>query len=72
MREKLMQRYYWYNMRDDVRKWVKTGLECQVNKKYTKLPCAALGEMPTGAPFDCLSTDYLDPFPVTPRGNRYI
>lgn len=28
--------------------------------------------MQVGAPFDRLSTDYLGPLPVTPRGNRYI
>ena len=25
-----------------------------------------------GAPGDCIATDYLGPFPVTDRGNRYV
>ena len=40
---------------------------CQADKKSIKIPRASIG-----APGDCLATDYLGPFPVTPRGNRYI
>lgn len=69
-REKIMDRFYWYNLRDDVRQWVKTCLECQANKKPIKLPRAPLGTMSVGTPFDRLSTDYLGPLPITPRGNR--
>ena len=36
------------------------------------MPRAALGSLPAGAPGDCLATDYLEPFPVTAQGNRYI
>ena len=69
---KMQQRFYWYKMREDVQQWVKTCLECQVNKKPHKLPRAPLGGMLVGSPLDRLSTDFLGPFPVTPRGNKYI
>ena len=71
-RVKTQQRFYWYKMRDDIQQWVKTCLECQVNKKPQKLPRAPLGGMLVGAPMDRFSTDFLGPFPVTPRGNKYI
>ncbi|MEW8547871.1 MAG: DDE-type integrase/transposase/recombinase [Candidatus Thiodiazotropha sp.] len=31
-----------------------------------------MGSLQVGAPGDCIATDYLGPFPVTDRGNRYI
>ena len=71
-RVKLLKRFYWYNLRNDVQTWVKSCLECQANKKPAKRPRAALGTMPVGSPFDRLALDYLGPFPITPRGNRYI
>ena len=71
-REKLLQRCFWYNLRNDVQQWVKICIECQASKKSSIRPCAALGAMPVGAPFDRLALDYLGPFQVTPRGNRYI
>ena len=37
-----------------------------------KTSCAPLGSLRTGAPCDCLATDYVGPLPVTERGNRYI
>ena len=45
---------------------------CQADKKPAKVPRASLGSLPSGAPGDCLATDYVGPLPVTPRGNRYI
>ena len=71
-REKTLQRFYWFGIRDDIRYWIKTCIECQANKKPPKSPKAPLGDMSVGAPLDRLATDYLGPFPVTPRGNRYI
>ena len=71
-REKILQRFYWYGIRDDIRLWVKSCLECQANKKPLKSPRALLGSMAVGAPLDRLATDFMGPFLITPRGNRYI
>ena len=70
--EKLLQRFYWYAVRDDVYMWIMRCDICAANKRPHRTPRAPLGKMQVGAPFDRLSTDYLGPLPLTPRGNRYI
>ena len=37
-----------------------------------KTPRAPMGSLRTGAPGDCIATDYLGPLPITERGKRYI
>ena len=41
-------------------------------QKPLKTPRASLGSLAAGSPEVCLATDYLGPFPMTARGNRYI
>ena len=71
-KEKVLQRYYWYQVREDVNLWVSQCDVCGANKPPVFKPRAPLGSMPVGAPLDRLSTDLIGPFPRTPRGNRYI
>ena len=71
-KQKTLMKYYWFNIRDDIRNWVKQCEVCGKVKKPPKLPRAPLGSMPVGAPMDRLATDFLGPFPETPRGNRHI
>lgn len=71
-REKTLQRFYWYGVRDNVNSWITRCDNCGANKTPTKTPKAPLGDMRVGAPLDRLATDILGPFPVTPRGNRYV
>jgi transposase InsO family protein len=71
-REKTLMKYYWYGVREDISQWIKGCDQCGQTKKPPKLPRAPLGEMQTGAPFDRLTTDFLGPFPETPRGNKHI
>ena len=70
--DKTIQRFYWYNIRDDIHNWVKSCQVCASIKNPCKTPCAPLGTMNVGAPMDRLATDLLGPLPLTPRGNRYI
>ena len=70
--EKLLQRFFWYGVRDDVYTWILQCDTCAENKRPHKTPRAPLGKMQVGATFDRLSTDYIGPLPLTPRGNRYI
>lgn len=70
--EKLLQRFYWFNVREDVHMWILKCDICASNKPPYRKPRAALGKMQVGAPPDRISTDYLGPLPVTPRGNRFI
>jgi transposase InsO family protein len=69
---KILQRYYWYELRQDVGDWIRKCDNCAANKPPSKNPKAPMGDMRVGAPMDRLSTDVLGPLPLTSRGNRYI
>ncbi len=70
--EKLLQRFYWFNVRPDVANWIRQCNECGAIKTPQQHPRAPMGTMTVGAPLDRLSTDILGPLPETPRKNRYI
>lgn len=70
--EKAKQRYYWFNMKEDIALFIKACDVCAADKGPPKKARAPLGSLTTGAPWDTLAIDYMGPFPVTPRGNRYI
>ncbi|CAC5410262.1 unnamed protein product [Mytilus coruscus] len=69
---KLSQRYYWYEIREDIDIWISQCDICGANKPPNKSSRAPLGTMPVGAPLDRLATDFLGPLPTTPRGNKFI
>lgn len=69
---KLGQRYYWFEMKEDVNVFVSQCNTCEANKTPQKLPRAPLGLMNVGAPLDRLGVDIMGPLPETPRGNKYI
>jgi len=71
-REKLLQQFYWYGVREDIRNWVRKCDTCGSIKTPSKTARAPLGKMPVGAPMDRLGIDVLGPLPETPRGNRHI
>ena len=71
-KQKILQKFYWYALKEDVYLHIHKCDICQADKKPLKIPRASLGSLATGAPGDCLATDYLGPLPMTPRGNRYI
>ena len=71
-KEKIIERFYWYSLRDDIKLYIQKCDVCAADKKPTKVPKAPLGRLTAGAPGDCVATDYLGPLPVTDRGNRYI
>ena len=71
-KEKTLQRFYWYALKEDIYLHIKKCDVCAVNKKTLKTPRAPMGSLAAGAPGDCIATDYLGPFPVTDMGNRYI
>ena len=68
----LSTRFYWYNMKADIRMHIHCCLECQADKTPNKTPKAPMGHVTAGAPWDILAIDCTGPFPVTKRGNRYI
>jgi hypothetical protein len=69
---KILQQFYWYELRHDVMMSLKRCDTCAANKTPPKHPRASMGDMRTGAPMDRLCTDIMGPFPLTPRGNRYV
>ena len=71
-REKILQRFYWFGLREDSNTWVAKCHVCGATKPPGRTPKAPLGDMVVGAPMDRLSTDILGPLPETHRGNKYI
>ena len=69
---KVQQRFYWFEMREDIRLWIANCQTCGAVKLPSRAAKGPLGTMPTGAPWDQLATNILGPLSVTPRGNRYI
>ena len=69
---KIGQRFYWFNMKEDIKVFIRQCDICARDKKPPRAPRAPMGSVRTGAPWDVLATDYLGPFPITNNGNRYI
>jgi transposase InsO family protein len=69
---KILQRYYWFELREDVNGWIARCDVCGSIKPLPKPARAPLGVMTVGAPMDRLSTDIMGPLPLTPRGNKYV
>ena len=69
---KLLARYYWYKVREDINNWIMQCAICGANKLPCRTPRAPMGNMRVGAPLDRITTDFVGPLPITPRGNRYI
>jgi hypothetical protein len=65
---KILQRYYWYNLKLDVKIWVRKCDICAADKRPPKKPKAPLGSIKTGAPWDVLATDYVGSLPQNPQG----
>ena len=71
-RERTLQRFYWMNLRNDVKLWVQQCDVCHMIKTPSKNVRAPLGSMPTGSPWDRIATDILGPLPESSSGNKYI
>ena len=71
-KEKILQRFYWYFLKDEVVLHIQKCDTCAADKRPPKVPRAPMGSLRVGAPGDCIATDYLGPLPITDRGHRYI
>lgn len=67
----LQERFYWSNMTHDVRDFVNSCGTCATKKASFLLP-DKLQSFPISARFDRVHIDLMGPFPVTPRGNKYV
>ena len=71
---KILSRYWWTGMRDDVKLFTKSCHGCQSVKKGQNKPIKS-GEMKTFSakePFELVSIDICGPLPQTTDGYRYI
>lgn len=71
-KRKLQQRFYWFQMREDVNILIEKCDVCSSLKHSSRRPRVALGDMRTGAPLDRISIDLVGPLPETVRGNQHI
>jgi hypothetical protein len=51
-KETLVQRYYWFEMKEDVRLYIMRCDICAADKQLQKPPKAAMGHIRSGAPWD--------------------
>lgn len=70
---KILELYYWPNIRRDVYKYVRKCTICAANKS-TNLPRAGLmgAYRNINFPFQLISADLLGPYPRSKNGNRYV
>ncbi len=69
---KIRLNFYWYNMNQAVKLWIRQCLFCGGRKRPVKKPKAPLQEYSVGYPLDRVVTDITGPFPVSDSGNKYI
>lgn len=69
---RLRQRFYWVGMRKDVSEWCKACDVCSAKKGPVRRNRAPLQVYCVGAPMERVAVDIAGPFPVTPRGNRFV
>lgn len=70
---RMQQRYYWENMKDQIQTFIQNCLDCQLKKLVRvkgKQPMI-LTDTP-GAAFDKVAMDIMGPLPQTPKGNKYV
>src|SRR5260363_345389 len=70
MFDKIKSRYYWPQMYEHIRNYVKTCDSCQKRGKYRQH--GSLHPIKVEAPFDKIGIDFVGPLPSTAQENKYI
>ena len=70
MFEKIRTRYYWPQMYEDIRTYVKSCDSCQRRGKNKRNQ--TLHPIPVNSPFYQIGIDFVGPLPITKNENRYI
>ncbi|KFM56688.1 Retrovirus-related Pol polyprotein from transposon 412, partial [Stegodyphus mimosarum] len=70
--QRVRERFYWNNAKDDVQKWCRTCDACVSRKGPKKRSRGKLQRYNVGAPFERIAFDILGPLPRTADGNKYI
>ena len=69
---KVQQRFFWYQMRQDVEHWCNVCDICAARKMPIKKPRSAMKQYNVGAPLERVGIDIMGPFPCSKQGNKYI
>ena len=65
--------YYWYNVKEDVRKWIQNCMACAKGKIHRARHREGVDTVPViGQPGAQWGADILGPMPTTSRGKRYV
>ena len=70
MFNKIRNRYYWPQLYEDIRRYVRTCDSCQRRGRNKKLH--ELHPIPVHSPFYQIGIDFVGPLPLTSNGNKYI
>ena len=70
MFDKIKSRYYWPQMYENIREYVKSCDSCQRRGKYKRNE--PLHPIPVHSPFYQIGIDFVGPLPKTKSGNKYI
>ena len=70
MFDKIKSRYYWPQMYENIREYVKFCDSCQWRGKYKQNE--PLHPIPVHSPFYQIGIDFVGPLPKTKNGNKYI
>ena len=71
-RERIRERMYWPGIKADVTRWSSQCLKCEARKPRAGPKRHPLGTIPSGAPFERIAIDIMEPGTITDNGNRYI
>ena len=69
---KARNRFHWYGMGSDIRRWIQACSRCEAVKSPHQRQRAPLGNITAGYPWQRIAIDLVGPLPSTARGNRYI
>lgn len=70
--EKVRERFYWVNCKEDVKDWCRKCVVCATSNGPQKRRKAPMRQYNVGSPFERIAIDISGPFPTTDRGNKYI
>ena len=70
---RILQKYYWKTVNDDVNKWVKECNICATRKNTGSKTRVPLKPLPIPlSPMEFTAMDVMGPLPITNNGNKYI
>ena len=69
---RIQERFFWNDMRSDVREFVRSCPKCQVRKPKSPKSHGKLELFPSKYPFDTVCIDILGPLPETKQFNKYV